>query len=272
MNIETHLKRSRALIDKALDRYLPPAEVEPKRIHGAMRYGVFSGGKRIRPIIALEACRASCHATLPAGDIRLKNALAAGCAVEIVHAYSLMHDDLPSMDNDDFRRGKPTAHKVFGEAGAILAGDALLTLAFNILASRLEAEKAAIAVKELSEASGTYGMAGGQALDIFFKGKVIGVTARKKINRMKTARLFRASAKLGAMMAGAPDGRIRAMAEFGETLGIAFQSIDDIMDGEGASSAIAERATLKAVNSLRTFGKKADMLKAIAYHMLKRRN
>ena len=160
--LEIYLKQSKALIDKALDRYLPSETREPKTIHKAMRYSIFSGGKRIRPIIVLEACKACAGARPRALKRRyLNEALVIGCAVEMVHAYSLIHDDLPAMDDDDYRRGLPASHKVFGEANAILAGDALLTLAFNILSKHLSAQTGIKAVKELSEAIGTYGMVGG---------------------------------------------------------------------------------------------------------------
>lgn len=270
MGLEDYLKQSGSLIDKALDKYLPSVEIEPKIIHQAMRYSVFSGGKRIRPIIVAEACKA-CGG-------RPGEALIIGCAVEMAHTYSLVHDDLPSMDDDDFRRGKPTNHKVFGEANAILAGDALLTLAFNILAVHLEPEKGAAAIKELSEAIGTYGMVGGQAIDLSSKGKRIGVRKQNSINRLKTARLFEASAKLGAIAAGASLKKIKAMADFGASIGMAFQIVDDIMDNEGYSGLFskrrvrqeAEAITARARNALKIFGGRADTLKDVADRLLKR--
>ncbi len=270
MGLEAYLKRSRSLIDKTLDRYLPPAETEPKIIHRAMRYSIFSGGKRIRPIIVAEACKA-CGG-------RPGEALIIGCAVEMAHTYSLIHDDLPSMDDDDFRRGKPTNHKIFGEANAILAGDALLTLAFNILAVYLEPKKGIAAIKELSEAIGTHGMVGGQAIDLSSKGKRRGVRKQNSINRLKTARLFEASAKLGAIAAGASGKKIKAMTDFGASLGMAFQAVDDIIDNEGYSGLFgkrkarqdAEAITIKARNALKIFGGGADTLKEIAGRLLKR--
>lgn len=278
-NLETYLKQSKDLIDKALDKYLPSAAHEPKIIHKAMRYSVFSGGKRIRPIIALEACRA-CAPT--ARDIRrrfLNEALAIGCAVEMAHAYSLIHDDLPSMDDDDYRRGKPANHKVFGEANAILAGDALLTLAFNTLSKHLGAETGIKAIKELSEAIGTYGMVGGQVIDIGYKGKALGAAARERINALKTARLFEASARLGAIAGRASDKKIKAMAVFGRSVGTAFQIVDDIMDGEDRlrssgkpdAASRAANVTDTAKRALKVFGNKAAGLKEIADLMLGRR-
>ena len=249
-------------IDKELDRLLPKASQEPRIIHKAMRYSVFSGGKRIRPIIVLEAYRACDRRESRAKSRdggKNKDALAAACAVEFIHTYSLIHDDLPSMDNDDFRRGKPSCHKKFGEANAILAGDALLTLAFNILAAGLEPKAAVKAIKELSEAAGTHGMVGGQALDIA-KYKNIAI-----VNRLKTAKLFEAAAKIGAISAGASEKKIRAMSGYGMNLGMAFQIADDIVDKEGlgvsgALSAWREAGHLikKAKKALKIFGSKAD--------------
>lgn len=269
--ISKYLKKSRDLIDEALDRYLPRSSDEPKIIHKAMRYSVFSGGKRIRPIIVLESCRA-CGG-------RISDALIIGSAVEMVHAYSLIHDDLPSMDNDDMRRGKKTSHKVFGEANAILAGDALLTLAFNIIARHLKPATAALAVQELSEAIGTYGMVGGQVIDMAAKEKKIDAKTQDHINELKTARLFEASASLGAIAAAAPAKSVKAMATFGALMGRAFQIVDDIMDNEGYSELFgkrqamckAEAVTARAVAALNIFGNKACRLKEIAYYMTKRR-
>jgi geranylgeranyl diphosphate synthase type II len=264
----------KALIDKALDGYLPKISEGPRIIRKAMRYGVFPGGKRIRPIIVLEACRAcgrkgsgaALRRAAKTGDRRKnKDALAAACALELVHAYSLIHDDLPSMDDDDFRRGKPSCHKKFGEANAILAGDALLTLAFNILAEGLEPKAAVRAIRELSEAAGARGMVGGQALDIA-KHK-----NRATVNRLKTAKLFEAAAKIGAISAGASEKEIRAMAGYGINLGITFQLADDLADKEGpgisgASSARCEagRSIRKARDALKMFGPAADRLRKIA--------
>lgn len=156
-NVKEWLSEEKALVDSLLDRCLPPEFDPPGRIHEAMRYSVFSGGKRLRPILVLECCRVC------GGD--MQKAAPAACAVECIHAYSLIHDDLPAMDNDDLRRGKPTSHKAFGEAAAILAGDALLTLAFELLCCD-ETERSAALVRELADAAGTKGMIGGQVLDI----------------------------------------------------------------------------------------------------------
>jgi geranylgeranyl diphosphate synthase type II len=277
--LEASLKKSKNLIDKALDRYLPSAGREPRIIHRAMRYSVFSGGKRIRPILVLEACRACVPQGRAHYESRSKTALVMGCAVEMVHAYSLIHDDLPSMDDDDYRRGKRSNHKVFGEANAILAGDALLTLAFNVLSTRLDAGICSKAVKELSEAIGTYGMVGGQVIDIGHKGHTVKAVTRRRINKLKTARLFEASAKLGAIAGGASDKKIKTMAIFGESIGTAFQIVDDIMDGEGSAglpskhndASRAEDATDRAKDALKIFGDDAARLKEIADFILNRR-
>lgn len=278
-NLGNYLKQAKNLIDKTLDIYLPSAAREPRIIHRAMRYSVFSGGKRIRPIIALEACKACAPRIWKLRRDCLKEALVIGCAVEMVHAYSLIHDDLPSMDDDDYRRGKPASHKAFGEANAILAGDALLTLAFNILSKHLSAKTGIRAIKELSEAIGTYGMVGGQAMDMTYKGRAAGAAARKRINKLKTARLFEVSARLGAIAGRAGDKKVKAMAIFGELTGAAFQIVDDIMDDEdrfklsckhGAASRAAD-ITGRAKGALKVFGDDAARLKEIADIMLKRR-
>jgi len=261
----------KASIDQRIERCLPKISEEPRIIHKAMRYCVFPGGKRIRPIIVLEACKA-CGG-------KDKDALTAACAVELIHTYSLIHDDLPSMDDDDFRRGKPSCHKKFGEANAILAGDALLTLAFNILAADLEPKTAVKIIKELSEAAGTHGMVGGQVLDLAtssLPGRGTdpeGIPSRKGrgINYLKTARIFEAAAKIGAMAAGASGKKIKAMAGFGINFGMAFQLADDIADKDGlgftdALSARREANRLigKAKESLEIFGPRADGLAKIA--------
>jgi len=249
----TTLKR---LIDRELSKRLPRVSEKPQILHKAMRYSVFPGGKRIRPIIVLEACK-TCGG-------KNHDALAAACAVELIHTYSLIHDDLPSMDDDDFRRGKPSCHKKFGEANAILAGDALLTLAFNILADDLAPKIAVRAIRELSEAAGTHGMVGGQVLDIA-KYKNIAI-----INRLKTAKLFEAAAKIGAICAGASEKKIKAMAGYGANIGMAFQLADDLTDKKelgisDASSARREAGQFirKAKGGLKIFAA-ADDLRKIA--------
>lgn len=245
-------------IDRNLNRFLPSAKTEPKILHKAMRYSVLSGGKRIRPVILIETAIA-CGGTP-------KEAIAAACAVEFVHTYSLIHDDLPSMDDDDYRRGILSCHKKFGEANAILAGDALLTLAFNILAEVYPPSISAEMIKTLSLAIGSYGMVGGQALDIT-KSKDL-----ERVNFLKTAKLFEAAACLGALSAKANKRKIAAMRRCGISLGMAFQVVDDILDKGHFNKKLPSAAILneKAKTALNIFGQRADRLKEIADRVLNR--
>lgn len=245
-------------IDRDLRKYLPKGDDIIKK---AMRYSVLSGGKRIRPMVALEAAR------ICGGHI--KDAMPVACAIEFIHTYSLMHDDLPAMDNDDFRRGKPTCHKVFGEANAILAGDALLTLAFSVIARYTKPKTGAVIAKEIAQAIGEDGMVGGQALDLeFYKKKDKRIL--KKINLLKTAKLFEVSAKAGALSAGASSAKVRALQKFGLYFGLSFQAIDDYLDRETCAREEALVLAEKAKKELRPFGKRADKLKAIADFAVKR--
>ncbi|MCX5668228.1 MAG: polyprenyl synthetase family protein [Candidatus Omnitrophica bacterium] len=249
-----------AEIEKALKRHLPKGDDALSR---AMRYSVFSGGKRIRPILTIESalvCRGS-----------LKDALPAAAAIELVHTYSLIHDDLPAMDNDDLRRGKSTCHKVFGEANAILAGDALLTLAFNIIAKNTKPALGIKIIEELSRAIGVEGMVAGQALDLEFRGKAKKKMIAEKINILKTAELFSAAAKIGALAAGAPTGEIKALGRFGLDLGLSFQVVDDFIDGESADNIEARRLAETANKELAIFGGRARKLKDISDYLLKRK-
>jgi len=270
MNLKLHLDQRRGLIDKALKGFLPGADKEPKALHRAMRYSVFSGGKRIRPIIVVEAA-AAC------GGLRqAQGAVPAACAVELVHTYSLVHDDLPAMDDDDYRRGKPACHKAFGDAAAILAGDGLLTLAFNIIARHAHPAAAASLAAELSEAIGTRGMVGGQAADIEFKHKKKDVQTIERINLLKTAKLFEVSAKLGAIAARSGAREAKAMARYGLRLGKAFQIVDDIVDNDGCARlfgaakarAGAKRLIEEAKESIKGFGRNAARLNGIADYVL----
>jgi len=255
-------------IDAALNKYLPSEKDEPKAIHKAMRYSVFSGGKRLRPIIAMESAKA-CGG-------RPKDILPLACAVELVHAYSLIHDDLPSMDNDDYRRGRLSCHKAFGEANAILAGDALLTLAFNVISRNSNPKSGLAAVKELSRAIGTCGIVGGQAMDLMYKDRRKDERMLERINRLKTSKLFEVSARLGAMASGAPPKKIKALAAFGSDLGRAFQIVDDIIDhgdyvkrfGMARARRDAEQLIERAKSKLAVFGAGAKNLKAIADYIL----
>jgi len=270
MNIKDHLDTVKEFIDEGLDKFLPPENENPKSIHKAMRYSVFSGGKRIRPILTIEAAKA-CGASA-------KKALAAACVIELIHTFSLIHDDLPALDDDDYRRGKPTCHKVFGEATAILAGDALLTLAFNIISKNMDPRSGIESIRELSEALGTKGMVGGQIMDLEFQAGRKSKTTLILANRLKTAKLFEASTRLGALASGARADKVKAMAAFGGHMGLAFQIVDDILDREayvkifGLDKARTDAAELtkKAKEALLIFGKKAITLERIADYVLSR--
>jgi geranylgeranyl diphosphate synthase type II len=246
-------------IKKNLEKYLPKGDDIIKK---AMRYSVLSGGKHLRPLIVIEV------SFLCGGSI--KDAMPVACAIEFIHAYSLIHDDLPAMDNDDFRRSKPTCHKVFGEANAILAGDALLTLAFNILARYVNPKKSIEIIKEISEAAGVEGMAGGQAKDLEYQGKNKGKDIIRQINILKTARLFEVSAKTGAIVAGASYKKVNALQKFGLYFGLSFQAIDDHLDKGAKTRQEAFSLVEKAKKELKIFGKKADRLKTIADFAVKR--
>lgn len=207
-------------INSALKEYLPAAD---DVVSQAMRYSVENGGKRIRPALLLEFCRVC------GGDY--KKAVPFACALEMIHTYSLIHDDLPCMDNDDFRRGKPSCHIAFGEEYALLAGDALLTLAFETaMKSNLSAEITVKAAKELAKASGVTGMVGGQVLDLQNEGKKVGVSDLQKTDELKTGELIRAACVLGCVCAGADDKKIAAAEKYAHDIGIAFQIVDDILD------------------------------------------
>lgn len=207
-------------INSALKEYLPAAD---DVVSQAMRYSVENGGKRIRPALLLEFCRVC------GGDY--KKAVPFACALEMIHTYSLIHDDLPCMDNDDFRRGKPSCHIAFGEEYALLAGDALLTLAFETaMKSNLSAEITVKAAKELAKAAGVTGMVGGQVLDLQNEGKKVGVPDLQKTDELKTGELIRAACVLGCICAGADDKKIAAAEKYAHDIGIAFQIVDDILD------------------------------------------
>jgi geranylgeranyl diphosphate synthase type II len=226
------------LVEAALDRWLPRQEGRPPTIHEAMRYSVFAGGKRLRPLLALLACEAA------SGDP--DSALPAAAALEMIHTYSLIHDDLPAMDDDDFRRGRPTCHKVYGEAVAILAGDALLTHAFQVLADPTagttpEAARLAI-VAEIAHAAGSLGMVGGQTMDILAEGRVLDPETLLDLHTRKTGALLRAAVRVGGIAAGAGEASLAALTRYGERIGLAFQIVDDILDIEGDSAEMGKSA------------------------------
>jgi geranylgeranyl diphosphate synthase type II len=242
-----NLREYQRLVDAELDRLVPPETAAPETIHRAMRYSLFAGGKRIRPILCLEAARAlGCESA---------GVVAAACSLELIHTYSLIHDDLPSLDNDDYRRGKLTNHKVFGEAMAILAGDALLTLAFQVLAQldTLPERKAGL-VAELATAAGTAGgMIGGQVADLEGEGKPPEAALLETIHRAKTGALLRASLRMGAIFAGATETQYEALSCYGEHIGLAFQIVDDILDVEESSESLGKTAGKDAAQHKITF-------------------
>jgi geranylgeranyl diphosphate synthase type II len=237
IRLEDYLAEQQSLVDRALDKWLPAETVEPFSIHEAMRYSVFAGGKRIRPILAI----ASAHAVSDAA-VGVENAAS---TLEMIHTYSLIHDDLPAMDNDDLRRGRPTCHKVFGDAIAILAGDGLCTLAFEVMARLpfIDADRKVRLAQELGQASGTVGgMIGGQVHDIEGERQQPTASLLEKIHRAKTGALLRASVRMGAIYAGATDNELSALTAFGEHVGLAFQIVDDILDVEQTSEKLGKTA------------------------------
>jgi geranylgeranyl diphosphate synthase type II len=247
-SLETFLADEAARIDAALDRLTPLESTHPETIHRAMRYSLFAGGKRIRPLLCLQAAAAI-------GD-RRPGAVEAGCALEMIHTYSLIHDDLPALDNDDFRRGKPTCHKVFGEAMAILAGDALFTLAMQTLVriDGLPPERKLALVEELSFAGGTVnGMIGGQVTDLEGEKQTPTAELLELIHRSKTGALLKASVRMGAICAGADTHQVDSISKYGEHVGLAFQIVDDILDVEESSEALGKTAGKDAVQGKITF-------------------
>lgn len=235
--LEDFLSVQARAVDCALEELVPVETIEPVSIHRAMRYSLFAGGKRIRPILAIAAAWTVCDC--PTGIEQ------AAAALELVHTYSLIHDDLPALDNDDLRRGRPTNHKVFGEAMAILAGDALLTLAFQVLSALTgaSAESKVRMVQELSCASGTVrGMIGGQVHDIEGERQTPTPELLESIHRAKTGALLRASVRIGAVYAGATENELTALSSFGEHVGLAFQIVDDVLDVEQSSESLGKTA------------------------------
>ncbi|MEI6033846.1 MAG: polyprenyl synthetase family protein [Verrucomicrobiae bacterium] len=279
-------------VDRMLNLWLPKEVAKPATIHRAMRYSLFAGGKRMRPILCLAAARAC-------GIRRASDALPAACAVECVHTYSLIHDDLPCMDDDDMRRGRPTSHKVFGEGIAVLAGDALLAVAFEILARMKPTPRHSVAnfVSELARAAGSRFLVGGQVADLEGEKKKTTSAELRFIHRGKTAAMVIASLKLGAMAADATPRVLGILEDFGDHLGLAFQVIDDILDvtqtsdqlgksagkdaaagkmtypaliGLEASRKEAARLTGKALSSLSPLGERAAPLRELAEKLLAR--
>jgi geranylgeranyl diphosphate synthase type II len=248
MTLDDYISAQQKTIDAALDHWVPVETENPSTIHRAMRYSLFAGGKRIRPLLAIAAANAVSDAPIGIES--------AACVLELIHTYSLIHDDLPALDNDDLRRGRLTCHKVFGDAMAILAGDALLTLAFEVLAKLPDvgAESRISLVRELATASGTVGgMIGGQVNDIEGEGKVPTAHLLDSIHRAKTGALLRASVRIGAIYADASEDQLNALTKFGEHVGLAFQIVDDVLDVEQSSEALGKTAGKDAQQKKITF-------------------
>jgi len=271
VNLKSYLVARQKLIDRALDRYLPKANTKPVTLHKAMRYSLFAGGKRLRPILcvaAAEACRG-----------KIENALPLACALECIHTYSLVHDDLPSMDNDDFRRGRPTCHRVFGDGIAILAGDALLTIAFEIVSKATPSRRYDMTalLREIAVAAGSQQLIAGQVADLEAEGKRVKRQQLQFIHKNKTAAILKTSVRLGAMSANATTAELSAISRFGERLGLAFQIIDDILDvtqtsevlGKSAGKDVAaKKATYPAVIGLQKSRAEARRLTRQAHDAL----
>jgi len=271
MDLKAYLRSRQRKIDRALDRYLPRANTKPATLHKAMRYSLFAGGKRLRPILCLaatEACRGN-----------IDDALPLACALECIHTYSLVHDDLPSMDNDDFRRGRPTCHKVFGDGIAILAGDALLTIAFEIVSRTKPARRynTSALLREISVAAGSQKLIAGQVADLEAEGKDVKRDQLQFIHKNKTAAILKSSVRLGAMSANANARKLSAITRFGQRLGLAFQIIDDILDvtqtseilGKSAGKDVAaKKATYPAVIGLEKSRAEARQLTRQAHNAL----
>ena len=295
-SLEAELAERRRSVEEALDRALPPESAWPDTIHRAVRYSLFAGGKRIRPLLALAAGEA-------VGG-RPEEVMPLACAVEMIHTYSLVHDDLPAMDDDDLRRGKPTSHKVFGEAVAILAGDALLTRAFQVMAEipdhgdagAVRRRLAATAV--LAEAAGTAGLIGGQVQDLESEGRTIDAGALERMHRAKTGALLGACVRGGALLGGADGGERDHLERYASAIGLAFQVVDDVLDATGAahelgktagkdaragkatyvsvhgleaSRTMARRLLGEALAALEPFGTRARLLEGLARTIVERR-
>lgn len=298
MNIKTYLSEKKNLVEAGLSRFIPPIAAPFTRHIESMHYSLFVGGKRVRPIL----CLAAAHAVSDERDIEEK-LLPVGCALECIHTYSLIHDDLPAMDNDDLRRGKPTNHKVYGEAAAILAGDGLLTWAFDLIAgddtSSLTGQQRLQIIQIIARASGSLGMVGGQALDIENENQQYPFEMLRTIHKNKTGALITASVLAGAVGAGATDSQFAALQQYGEQIGLAFQIVDDLLDvtstteelGKAANSDAslgkatypsyfgidetrvkAQEAVTQAIDSLKIFDEKAEPLRQLAEYIYSRSN
>lgn len=291
-DLQTYLKERKTLIDSAMDRYLPSEAEQPSVVHEAMRYSTLDGGKRLRPILTLAACEAV------GGQIEM--AMPAACAIECIHAFSLIHDDLPCMDNDDFRRGRPTVHKVYGEAMALLAGDALFAFAFQLMSgvsSDIPSSTVLRVWQQIADATGTKGMVGGQVMDMQAQGQQSGLPEIEEIHKRKTGALLKTSVVVGGMLGGGIESELDALEIYGRNIGLAFQITDDILDITGdaeklgkpigsdlmldkstypsvigieQSRELAIKAVEEAVEALSVFDEKAEPLRAIARFIIER--
>ncbi len=296
MDIKAYLNSRKGLIDKALDALVPPPKTFPSKVFEAMRYSLFAGGKRVRPILTLAAAEAL--------GARTAGVLPIAASLELIHTYSLIHDDLPAMDNDDFRRGRPTCHKVYGDAIAILAGDGLLTMAFEALSdprrlSSISEKRLLAVIREIAKASGVYGMVGGQVVDMESEGREIDLPTLEYIHTRKTGALIRAAVRAGALYARASEKRLRALTRYGEMTGLAFQIADDILDITGTQEELgkdigsdlkkgkktfpavygieesrrrAKEVVSHALKALKDLDRKADPLRELAKYIINRVN
>ncbi len=296
MDIRRYLDEKREAVDRFLETIIPDAKTPPTTLHESMRYSLFAGGKRVRPILAIaaaEAVRTASKAVVPVA-----------ASIELIHTYSLIHDDLPAMDNDDYRRGKLTNHKVYGEAMAILAGDALLTLAFELcsrqdLMDGLAPARQVQLIHELAVGSGNLGMVGGQVFDIQAENKDIDLAALQTIHKHKTGMLIRAAVRMGAIAASAPVAQLDQLTAYAEDIGLAFQIADDVLNvigtreelgkdantdaqrgkktyptfyGVEGARALADQCVERAISHLQAFDAKADPLRELALYIVARKN
>ncbi len=296
MDINRYLKETKEKVDSALERYFPKKEELTLNLYKAMQHSLFAGGKRIRPILSI--------ASFEAAGGKGERILPFACALEMIHTYSLIHDDLPAIDNDDYRRGQPTCHKVFGEAVAILAGDGLLTEAFRLMTNKPAKDHSSNdealvlgLINEVAQAAGVLGMVGGQVVDIESEGKAVDLPTVQYIHTHKTGAMILASVRVGAKLGGAKESLLKALTRYGESLGLAFQVADDVLNVEGkaalmgkktGSDQVKGKATYPsvlgveeskmrskelvemAVDALRPFGPEADPLREIARFIIAR--
>jgi geranylgeranyl diphosphate synthase type II len=293
-DLKKYLEERRRLVDAALEKFLPGEGEWPPRLHEAMLYSIRAGGKRLRPILAIAACEAL--------GASIDRVMPVATAIEMIHTYSLIHDDLPAMDDDELRRGKPTNHKIYGEALAILAGDALLTEAFRLMARHRHREVDPTVLMEviesIADAAGSKGMAGGQVMDLESEKKKISLSELEKLHRHKTGRLMKISVEAGARLGGGTAAQVETLGLYGEKIGLAFQIADDVLDIEGgeeigkdvgsdlanekatypsllglsSSKELAGKMVEEAVSLLQSFDEKAEPLREIARYVVNRKS